>query len=85
MSTPIGNPTSFKHNCQTISLVLKKHEYIEIQCIVFEDSEMENFHLGQQSGYTKYPCFLYHWDRTINTELKKIGLREMPLFKNIKS
>ena len=23
---------------------------------------MVNFLLGQQSGYTKYPCFLCYWD-----------------------
>ena len=26
------------------------------------DLKMINFLLGQQSGYTKYPCFLCYWD-----------------------
>ena len=29
---------------------------------------MVNFLLGQQGGYTKYPCFLCYWDSRANTQ-----------------
>ncbi|KAL4126753.1 hypothetical protein QTP88_010962 [Uroleucon formosanum] len=39
---------------------------------------MVNFLLGQQGGYTKYPCFLCLWNSRARQEhwIKKSGLRE---------
>ena len=32
------------------------------------DFKMVNFLLGQQGGYTKYPCFLCYWDSRASTQ-----------------
>ena len=44
-----------------------------------KDLKMVNFLLGQQSGFTKYPCFLCMWDsRTdLSTRPRRTGLHEM--------
>ncbi|KAK5649680.1 hypothetical protein RI129_000709 [Pyrocoelia pectoralis] len=61
-SIPIGHSTSMKEEYESISLVLKKIKYEEHQWVICVDLKMVNFLLGQQSGYTKYPCFLCLWD-----------------------
>lgn len=61
-SIPIGHSTKMKEEYETISLVLKKIKYEEHQWVICVDLKMVNFLLGQQSGYTKYPCFLCLWD-----------------------
>jgi hypothetical protein len=49
-----------KEEYKAISLVLEKINYQEHQLVVCVDLKMVNF-LGQQSGYTKYPRFLWLW------------------------
>jgi hypothetical protein len=44
------------------SLVLEKINYQEHQWVICVDLKFVNFHLRQQSDYTKYPCFLCLWD-----------------------
>lgn len=61
-SIPIGHSTTMKEEYETISLVLKNIKYEEHQWVICVDLKMVNFLLGQQSGYTKYPCFLCLWD-----------------------
>ena len=39
--------------------LLKYHEHNWIICV---DLKMVNFLLGQQKGFTKFPCFLWMWD-----------------------
>ena len=39
--------------------LLKYHEHNWIICV---DLKMFNFLLGQQKGFTKFPCFLCMWD-----------------------
>lgn len=41
---------------------MEKIKYQEHQWVICVDLKMVNFLLGQQSGYTKYPCFLCLWD-----------------------
>ena len=43
-------------------MVLNLVKYQEHNSIICIDLKMGNFLLGQQSGYTKYPCFLCLWD-----------------------
>ncbi|KAI6647416.1 hypothetical protein LOD99_12412 [Oopsacas minuta] len=43
-------------------MVLQKLCYDEHNWIACVDLKMVNILLGQQSGYTKYPCFLCLWD-----------------------
>ena len=61
-SIPIGHSTKMKEEYDTIALVLKKIKYHEHQWVICVDLKMVNFLLGQQGGYTKYPCFLCLWD-----------------------
>jgi hypothetical protein len=59
---PIGHSTTMKEECKAISLVLEKINYQEHQCVICVDLKMVNFFLGQQSGYTKYPCCVCLWE-----------------------
>lgn len=61
-AVPIGHSTKLKEEYGSIKAVLKMIKYDEHQWIVCVDLKMVNFLLGQQSGYTKYPCFLCYWD-----------------------
>jgi hypothetical protein len=60
-SISIGHSTTMKEEYKTISLVLEKINYQEHQWVICVDFKKVNFLLGQQSGYTKYPCFLCLW------------------------
>ena len=51
-----------KEEYNAISLVSEKINYQEHQWVICVDLKMVNFLLGQQSGYTKYLCFLCLWD-----------------------
>jgi hypothetical protein len=51
-----------KEEYKAIPLVLEKMYCQEHQWVICVDLKMVNFLLGQQSGYTKYPCFLCLWD-----------------------
>ena len=55
-SVPITHSTTLKEKYEAVKYVLKKIGFI---CV---DLKMVNFLLGQQSGFTKYPCFLCMWD-----------------------
>lgn len=59
---PIGHSTEMKEEYTSIKLVLIKLSYDEHRWVICVDLKMVNFLLGQQSGYTKYPCFLCFWD-----------------------
>jgi hypothetical protein len=61
-SIPIGHSTRMKEEYKAIFLVLEKINYQVHQWVICVDLKMVNFLLGQQSGYTKYPCFLCLWD-----------------------
>lgn len=61
-SIPIAHSTTMKEEYNNIALVMKKIKYQDHQWIICVDLKMVNFLLGQQSGYTKYPCFLCLWD-----------------------
>jgi hypothetical protein len=61
-SIPIGHSTTMKEVYKAISVVLEKINYQEHQWVICVDLKMVNFLLGQQSGYTKYPCFLCLWE-----------------------
>jgi hypothetical protein len=57
-SVPIGHSTRMKEEYKAIFLVLEKINYQEHEWVICVDLKMVNFLIGQQSGYTKYPCFL---------------------------
>ena len=61
-SIPIGHSTTLKEKYEPIKEVLKSIKYEEHNWLICVDLKMVNFLLGQQSGYTKYPCFICEWD-----------------------
>lgn len=61
-SIPIAHSTKMKEEYENIAVVLDKIKYNDHQWVICVDLKMVNFLLGQQGGYTKYPCFLCLWD-----------------------
>lgn len=61
-SLPIAHSTKVKEEYTTVALVLDKIKYVEHNWLICVDLKMVNLLLGQQGGYTKYPCFLCLWD-----------------------
>ena len=59
---PIGHSTTLKEKYDAIKTVLQHIKYEHHQWVICVDLKMVNFLLGQQSGYTKFPCFLCYWD-----------------------
>ncbi|XP_076799763.1 uncharacterized protein LOC143444861 [Clavelina lepadiformis] len=67
-SLPIGHSTKLKEEYNNIKTVLQKLDYDSHQWLICVDLKMVNFLLGQQSGYTKYPCFICLWDSRARTD-----------------
>ena len=61
-SIPIAHSTTLKEQYEAIKFVLQKITYNEHEWVICVDLKMVNILLGQQSGFTKYPCFLCLWD-----------------------
>lgn len=61
-SVPLGHSTTLKEKYEEIKFVLEKIKYHDHKWVICVDLKMVNFLMGQQSGYTKYPCFLCMWD-----------------------
>src|SRR5678815_5299449 len=61
-SIPIGHSTKLKEEYENIRMILQKLRYNEHQWSICVDLKMVNILLEQQSGYTKYPCFICLWD-----------------------
>ena len=58
----IGNSTTFKEKYDATKSILQHIKYNNYQWVICVDLKRVNILLGQQSGYTKYPCFLCYWD-----------------------
>lgn len=80
-AVPIAHSTKLKEEYETVRLVLEKLKYQEHQWVLCVDLKMVNFLLGQQGGYTKFPCFICLWDSRAkqNHWIKK----EWPLRENM--
>ena len=61
-SVPIAHTTTLKEKYETVKYVLETIGYDQHKWFICVDLKMANFLLGQQSGFTKYPCFLCTWD-----------------------
>ncbi|GBN47234.1 hypothetical protein AVEN_5439-1 [Araneus ventricosus] len=53
---------SKEENYNDLSMILENINYQENCWMVCGDFKMLTMLLGQQEGYTKYPCFLCLWD-----------------------
>ena len=62
LPVPLAHSTALKEKHEAVKYVLEKVSYNEHQWLICVDLKMVNFLLGQQSGFTKYPCFLCMWD-----------------------
>lgn len=65
---PIAHSTKLKEEYDNISLVLNKIKYNDHKWKICVDLKMVNILLGQQSGYTKFPCFICLWDSRAKEE-----------------
>ena len=60
-STPLAHSTKLSESYETLKLVLEKIKYHEHEWQICGDLKVIGLLLGQQRGYTKYPCFLCEW------------------------
>ena len=67
-SVPIAHSTILKETYDAVKFVLLNIKYDEHSWKICVDLKMVNFLLGQQSGFTKFPCFLCHWDSRARAE-----------------
>lgn len=61
-SVPVAHSVYLKECYENLELVLSKLKYCDHEWIVCGDLKVISMLLGQQGGYTKYPCFLCEWD-----------------------
>lgn len=61
-SVPLAYSTTLKEKYEVVKYLLEKICYDQHEWLICVDLKMINFLLGQQSGFTKYPCFLCMWD-----------------------
>ena len=60
-AVPVGHSTVLKEQHDDIKIVIDLLKYHEHKWIICVDLKMVNYLLGQQSGYTKFPCYLCMW------------------------
>ena len=60
-SVPIAHSTTLNKKYEMVKYVPEKIGYDQQQRFINVDLRMGNFLFGQQSGLTKYPCFLCMW------------------------
>jgi hypothetical protein len=61
-SSPIGHSVHLKESYENLELVLTKVGYTAHNWMICGDLKVLCMLLGQQAGYTKYPCFMCEWD-----------------------
>ena len=61
-SIPSADSTCMKESYENIKLLLSKIQYSANVWKICVDFKVLNILLGQQSGFTKYPCFMCEWD-----------------------
>jgi hypothetical protein len=67
-SIPLAHSRILKEAYENIKMILQKISYHEHSWSICVDLKMVNFLLGQQSGFTKYPCFFLGNHRAGNYE-----------------
>ena len=61
-SVLVAHSTTLKETYEAVKYVLEKIWYDQHGWYICVDLKMVNFLLGQQSGFTKNPCFMCMWD-----------------------
>ena len=65
---PIGHSVTMKEEYGNIKLIPDQLKYGDHQWLICGDLKMMNFLLGQQGGYTQYPCFICYWDSRADSD-----------------
>jgi len=61
-SLPVGHSVYLKECYKNLDFILQKLSYADHKWAICGDLKVISMLLGQQSGYTKFPCFLCEWD-----------------------
>jgi hypothetical protein len=61
-SLPISHSVYLEENYENLKLALTKIGCTAHEWMIFGDLKVLCMLLGQQAGYTKYPCFMCEWD-----------------------
>lgn len=61
-AVPVGHSVHLREEYEDIKTVIDLLKYHEHQWIICVDLKMVSFLLGQQRGFTKFPCYLCMWD-----------------------
>jgi hypothetical protein len=61
-SIPIGHSVHLREDYNDVKVIIGLLKYHDHNWIICVDLKMVNLLLGQQKGFTKYPCFLCLWD-----------------------
>lgn len=61
-SIPLAHSTKRHEEYNNMNMVLQKFRYHQYEWLICVDLKMVNILLGQQSGYTKHPCFICMWN-----------------------
>ena len=67
-SIPVAQSTKLNETYEAVRFVLSNIKYEDHAWLICVDLKMGNFLLGQQSGFTKFPCFLCYWDSRARSE-----------------
>ena len=61
-SVPLAHSTTLKEKYEAMKYVLEQIRYDQHEWDICVDLNMVNLLLGQQSGFSMYPCFMCMWD-----------------------
>ena len=67
-SIPVAHSVELREDYQAVKFALEKIKYKEHEWPICVDLKTVSLLLGQQGGYTKYPCFLCLWDSRADKE-----------------
>ncbi|GFU53717.1 uncharacterized protein TNCV_5048191 [Trichonephila clavipes] len=67
-SVPVGNSVHLKECYENLEFILNKLSYSDHKLTICGDFKVISMLLGQQSGYTKFPCFLCEWDSRVRKQ-----------------
>ena len=65
---PVAHSVHLKESYDNMALLLQKIKYSDHKWLVCGNLKVVGLLLGQQSGYTKLPCFLCEWDSRAESE-----------------
>ncbi|GBO16541.1 hypothetical protein AVEN_150121-1 [Araneus ventricosus] len=61
-SVPVAHSVFMKETYESMEMLLTKIKYTEHKWAICGDLKVIGLLLGQQSGFTKFPCFICEWD-----------------------